>query len=168
MNKKYLIFSCLAGAIIAFDQWTKLLIYTKFSLGESISVIQNYFNITYVKNYGAAFGFLANSHPDFRDYFFLFIPPIAMVVIFFILRSVPKKDLLQTSALGLILGGAIGNYIDRLRFGFVVDFLDFHYQSKMAWPAFNIADMAIVCGILLLIFFVKDPEKEKKKTSQTA
>jgi signal peptidase II len=159
--KKYLLFTALAGAIIALDQWTKLMIYTKFALGESITVLENYFNITFVRNFGAAFGFLANSHPEFRTYFFLAIPPLAMLLVLGILRGVPMKDRLQTIALSLIFGGAIGNYIDRLRFGFVVDFLDFHYQNRWSWPAFNIADMAIVCGIAILALLIKN---EPKKT----
>lgn len=163
MNKKYLIFFSLSSAIIAIDQWTKLLIYTQFHLGQSLSVIEQYFNITYVRNFGAAFGFLAESHPEFRKYFFLAIPPIAMLVVIAILRGVKAKDMLQISALSLIFGGAIGNYIDRLRFGYVVDFLDFHFKSKYSWPAFNVADMAIVGGIAILIILVKEEPKLKKK-----
>tara|TARA_B100001248_G_scaffold262562_1_gene259427 strand:+ start:4949 stop:5425 length:477 start_codon:yes stop_codon:yes gene_type:complete len=154
-SKKYLVFWCLAGAILAFDQWTKLLIYTQFQWGESIPVIQNFFNITFVKNPGAAFGFLAKAPAVFRDNFFLILPPIAMLVIVYMHYKAEKKDFIQITALGLIMGGAIGNYVDRLRFGYVVDFLDFHYFEKYAWPAFNVADISIVSGIFLLLLFVK-------------
>jgi signal peptidase II len=157
--KKYLLFTALAGFIIAVDQWTKLAIYTQFMLHESITVLENYFNVTYVRNYGAAFGFLAESHPEFRKYFFLAIPPLAMILVVGILRGVPKTDRLQIIALSLIFGGALGNYIDRLRFGFVVDFLDFHFQNKYSWPAFNVADMAIVTGICILAFLIKNDKK---------
>ncbi|MCB0348309.1 MAG: signal peptidase II [Bdellovibrionales bacterium] len=160
MMKKYLIFTSLAGATIALDQWSKLLIYTQFTLGESITVLENYFNITFVRNFGAAFGFLAESHPEFRTYFFLLIPPLAMLLVVGILRGVAMTDKLQTIALSLIFGGALGNYIDRLRFGFVVDFLDFHFQGKYSWPAFNVADMAIVIGIAILALLIKNEPKK--------
>lgn len=163
MNIKYLILMAVSCAVIALDQWTKLMIYTRFELGESVSVIYNYFNITYVRNFGAAFGFLAESHPEFRKIFFLLLPPAALVVILSILRNVDVKDRLQILALSSVFGGAIGNYIDRIRFGFVVDFLDFHYHGKIAWPAFNVADMAIVVGISVLLLLMALEKKQIAK-----
>jgi len=151
MNRKYLIASILAGAIIALDQLTKVMILSRFRLGESYSIIENFFNLTFVKNFGAAFGFLAQSHPEFREIFFLTMPPAAMIVIFFLLKGVQNDDRTQVLALSSILGGAIGNYIDRLRFRYVVDFLDFHWFDKYSWPAFNIADSAIVIGVGVLM-----------------
>ena len=130
-------------------------------LGESIPVIPGYFNFTYVRNPGAAFGFLAQSHPTFRETFFLIMPPIALVIILLILKTVPDNDLLQIVALSSVFGGAIGNYIDRLKYGYVVDFLDFHWQEKYTWPAFNIADSAIVCGVILLLILMFFENKKK-------
>ncbi len=151
MNKKYLIATIVSGAIVALDQLTKVLILSSFKLGESYVVIENFFNLTFVKNFGAAFGFLAQSHPTFREIFFLAMPPVAMVVIGFLLKGVDAKDKVQVLALSSILGGAIGNYIDRLRFRYVVDFLDFHWYNLYSWPAFNIADSAIVIGVIVLM-----------------
>lgn len=159
IQPKYLVLLAVSGALIAIDQLTKTHILTKFSLGESIAVIQDWFNITYVRNYGAAFGFMAESHPQFRDMFFLMIPPIALVFILGILKGVENEDKVQILALSSIFGGAIGNYIDRLRFGFVVDFLDWHYKGTWSYPTFNFADMCIVVGVCVLLLLMALPQK---------
>lgn len=168
MKKKYLWLLAISGVLIALDQLTKVYVHTHFHLGESVVVIPNFFNFTYVRNFGAAFGFLAESHPSFRELFFLSMPPIALVIILGILRGVKDDDTKQIVALSSIFGGAIGNYIDRLRFRYVIDFLDFHLYNRWSWPAFNIADMAIVggvCLLLLLMFIEKKKEDELKKKS---
>lgn len=162
MNKKYLIASTLAGIIVALDQLTKVLILSRFRLGESYTIIENFFNLTFVKNFGAAFGFLSQSHPEFREIFFLTMPPAAMIVIFFLLKSIQQNDRVQILALSSILGGAIGNYIDRLRFRYVVDFLDFHWFNEYSWPAFNIADSAIVIGVGVLMWQMFLESRNKK------
>ena len=149
--KKYLILMALSGFIICLDQVTKMYIHTHFSEGESVSAIQNFFNITYVQNRAAAFGFLGQTSESFRTFFFLTVPPIAAIIILFMLRSTPATDLVSVLSLSSIFGGAIGNYIDRLRLGFVVDFLDFHYFYQAHYPAFNVADIAIVTGISVMI-----------------
>lgn len=162
MKKKYLLLIIISGIIICIDQITKMYVHTRFQYGESIQIIENFFNFTYVRNFGAAFGFLADSHPEFREIFFLAMPPVALLVILSILRSAKDNDWLQIIALSGIFGGAIGNYIDRIRFRFVIDFLDFHLYNKYSWPAFNVADMAIVGGVGLLLFIMMN----EKKTSQ--
>lgn len=162
MNKKYLTTVIFAGVIIALDQITKIIILSKFRLGESYVMIENFFNLTFVKNFGAAFGFLAQSNPHFREIFFLAMPPIAMIVIGFLLKNVDSRDKVQVLALSSILGGAIGNYIDRLRFRYVVDFLDFHWYNQYSWPAFNIADSAIVIGVGVLMYQMFIENKKKK------
>lgn len=165
MKKKYLWLVVIAGFLVAFDQVVKLYIHTHYHLGESTAVIPNFFNLTYVRNFGAAFGFLAESHPSFRELFFLSMPPIALIIILGILRGVKDTDTKQIIALSSIFGGAIGNYIDRLRFRYVIDFLDFHIYGKWSWPAFNIADMAIVggVGLLLVLMFMENKKKEQTK-----
>ena len=168
MKKKYVILAGLSALLIALDQITKMYIHTHFQLGDSISVIPGYFNITYVRNFGAAFGFLAESHPSFREIFFLAMPPVALLVILLILRGVEDNDWPQIIALSSVFGGAIGNYIDRLRFRYVIDFLDFHIQSIYSWPAFNIADSAIVCGVGILLFLMLFEKKHSKETKANA
>lgn len=164
MKKKYLWLAVISGFIIALDQLVKLYIHTSYHLGESTVVIPGFFNLTYVRNFGAAFGFLAETHPGFREMFFLAMPPIALVIILMILRGVKDSDTKQIIALSSIFGGAIGNYIDRLRFRYVIDFLDFHINNKYSWPAFNIADSAIVGGVCLLLLMMLIENKAAKAT----
>ena len=168
MKKKYLWLAVIAGVLVALDQLTKIYVHTSFHLGESVVVIPNFFNLTYVRNFGAAFGFLAESHPSFRELFFLTMPPIALIIILGILRGVKDDDTKQIIALSSIFGGAIGNYIDRLRFRYVIDFLDFHLYNRWSWPAFNIADMAIVGGValLLLLMFVENKKAKEAAAEQ--
>lgn len=169
MKRKYIWLMLVAGILIALDQLTKAYVHTHFHLGESVAVIKNFFNLTYVRNFGAAFGFLAESHPSFRELFFLSMPPIALIIILGILRSVKDSDTKQILALSAIFGGAIGNYIDRLRFRYVIDFLDFHLYNQWNWPAFNIADMAIVGGVgmLLLLMFLENKKKDVPPATPT-
>lgn len=144
---------CLSGLVISLDQLTKLYVHTQFQLHESIPVITNFFSITYVRNFGAAFGIMAQASANLRELFFLTIPPLACLTILFILRTVKDNDLKQTLSLSFIFAGAFGNYLDRLQFRYVIDFLDFHY-GQFSWPAFNIADMSIVGGVISLVFFM--------------
>lgn len=166
LKTKWLMLLTISGFLIAFDQVTKLYVHTRFALGESIPIIQDFFHLTYVRNPGAAFGFLAKSHPEFRETFFLIVPAIAVIIILNIFRKVHDSDKLQIFALSMIFGGAIGNYIDRLRFRYVIDFFDFHWKNVWSYPAFNIADMAIVCGIgLLAIVMYKEGKNAQPKES---
>lgn len=167
MKNRYLIATVFACIIVALDQLTKVMVLSNFRLGESIPVIENFFNLTFVKNYGAAFGFLSQSHPEFREIFFLAMPPVAMIVIGMLLKKAPPEDKWQMYALSSILGGALGNYIDRLRFRYVVDFLDFHWFNQYSWPAFNIADSAIVIGVGALMFQMYREGKDKKANQNT-
>ena len=159
-----LILAAVSACLIVIDQLVKMYIHTHYQLGESTVVIPGFFNITYVRNYGAAFGILANSHPTFREIFFLSIPPVAVLIILAVLKGVKDNDYAQILALSSVCGGAIGNYIDRLKFRYVIDFLDFHWKEVYTYPAFNVADMAIVCGVaVLLMFIVKETLEERKQ-----
>ncbi len=165
MNKKYYTLIIVAALIVCLDQLIKVYIHTQFQLGETVSVISGFFNITYVRNPGAAFGFLAQSHPEFRDMFFLIMPPIALLIILFILRGVEAADKVQIYALSFIFGGAVGNYIDRLLYRYVIDYLDFHLQNKYSWPAFNLADSMIVIGVGLLMFLMVLESRRNKRAA---
>lgn len=160
-QRKYLLLICVVGLLLSMDQLTKLYVHTQFQLHESVPVINNFFSITYVRNFGAAFGFLSQTPEIFREIFFLMIPPIACLIILYILRGVKNNDTMQILALSSVFAGALGNYIDRLQFRYVIDFVDFHY-GKYSWPAFNIADMAIVGGVMFLVFIML---KETKQAS---
>ncbi|MGL4577121.1 MAG: signal peptidase II [Burkholderiaceae bacterium] len=138
----------LSAVIIGLDQLTKQWILDHYQLGDS-TVVTSFFNIVRVHNPGAAFSFLAGASGWQRE-FFIAIAAIAAIVITYLLAKHGQQKLFSLS-LALILGGALGNVIDRFLHGYVVDFLDFHYKNQWHWPAFNLADSAIVGGAILLI-----------------
>jgi signal peptidase II len=150
MNKYYKLL-LIAGSIILIDQVTKALVLKELPLYHSVTVIQGFFDLTHIQNPGGAFGFLAGQSPFIRKIFFLCISSVVAVLIFFLYRNTPPTHGFLASAFALIFGGAIGNLIDRFRFGQVVDFLDF-YAGQYHWPAFNVADSAITVGIVILGF----------------
>jgi signal peptidase II len=164
MNKKFLYLIVITCLIVAIDQLTKMYITMNFRLHESFPIIKDIFHITYVRNTGAAFGIFRDANITFRTIFFLSLPPIAMLVIFFLLKASPDKDKIQNLALSLVFAGALGNYIDRVRFQYVIDFLDFHYKQVWSYPAFNVADMSIVTGVFLLFIFMIKDEMNKSKS----
>jgi signal peptidase II len=138
----------LVVATVVLDRWTKLKI-QKLDLNESISVIDGFFNITYVRNTGVAFGIFSSiSSPAKSILLSVFTACAAVVVVTYSVRSPVRNRLLQI-ALSLILGGALGNLYDRLAYGYVVDFLEF-YAGTYHWPSFNVADTAISTGVALL------------------
>jgi signal peptidase II len=139
-----------ALGILALDQITKLVIVRSLTLGQTIPVVPGLFNIVYVLNPGAAFGFLASLPDGFRNPFFVLISVAAAVLIVAYHARHLRALVLPSLGLGLILGGAVGNLIDRLRYGMVVDFLDF-YLHRYHWPAFNVADSAISVGVGLML-----------------
>lgn len=153
MKSKYILLISLAGFTIVLDQITKLLITSHLELHQAIEIVPNFFNFTYVRNTGAAFGLLSRAPESFRIPFFIIIPLVALTVIILIFKKTKETELLMITSLSLILGGAIGNFIDRVRFGYVLDFIDLHWFNTYHWPAFNIADTAIVVGVALLIFY---------------
>ncbi|MCP4625256.1 MAG: signal peptidase II [bacterium] len=159
MNK-YTRLAIIAGLVIVLDQITKAIILNTLPLYDSITVISGFFNITHVHNPGGAFGFLANQSPLVRQAVFIVAALIATVLVFFLYRGAPPTHPWLSAALALIFGGAIGNLIDRIRFHWVVDFLDV-YIKKYHWPAFNVADSAITVGIAIFIWhlvFKKIPD----------
>lgn len=165
-NKKVLMAGVVTPAVIFFDQVTKQLILSKFQYGEISSVIKNIFDLTYVRNTGAAFGIFATAHPAFRIPFFVVVPLVALIIIAYIFKKIGEHQWGLMLALSLVIGGAVGNLIDRLRFGYVVDFLLFHWKYVYQFPAFNVADMAISIGIgILLLDLVLQPDPDKKDTN---
>ena len=139
----------LVAVTFALDRWTKGLILGRFDLNESATVIDGFFNITYVRNTGVAFGiFDPMSLPAKSVLLSAFTAFAAVLVITYSVRSPVRNRLLQV-ALALILGGALGNLYDRLAYGFVVDFLELHIRTYH-WPSFNVADSAISIGVGLL------------------
>ena len=143
----------IALILLFVDQFSKYIIRQDMSLAESIPVIKSVFHITYVENKGIAFGLFPQGHA-----LFIVISIIIVLAIVFFERKKIVKSSKERLCLGLILGGALGNLIDRLRFGFVIDFLDFRI-----WPVFNLADAGVCIGGMLMVFFLlrKRPRKER-------
>ncbi len=137
-----------SAVVIAFDLWTKHLVESAFSYGEHLAITP-FFDLVLFFNEGAAFSFLAGAG-GWQRMFFSAIALIASGVIIHLMRKYPQQKLF-CFALALILGGALGNLYDRVTLGHVVDFLFFHYQTYY-WPAFNLADSAIFCGVVLLLW----------------
>ena len=144
-------------ALIGLDWLTKYWIQTSMALNDTIPVIDGIFHITYIHNYGAAFSILQG-----KQSFLLIVTGIAMTAIlaYMVIGQIKKKAApMELWSLALILAGGIGNFIDRVRFGYVVDFFDFRI-----WPIFNVADIAVCCGCGLLVFYVLiwEPRMQKK------
>jgi signal peptidase II len=160
LKNKYIKLVAVSGIIILLDQFSKGLILRYLPFNRTIAVIKGFFNITHVLNPGGAFGLMANLSPILRSIIFLFISSVAVGLIFYFYKKTPAEHSWLAAAFALIFGGAIGNLIDRIRFGMVIDFLDF-YVGNLHWPAFNIADSAISIGIGIFLYhliFKKMPE----------
>lgn len=148
----------LSGVIMVIDQVTKYLIAQNFTIHKVVEVAA-FFNLVLVYNPGAAFSFLSDA-AGWQRGFFIFIAFAASAWIVYLLRKYPGQTLF-CFALSLVLAGALGNVIDRILFGAVIDFLDFHAYG-WHWPAFNVADAAITCGAVLLVWDGFHPRKSGK------
>lgn len=150
----------IAVIVIIIDQITKWLVVTKMELYEKIPIIDNFFYFTSHRNKGAAWGILQD-----QMIFFYIITAIVVIGIIYFMETHARKDKLLAVSLGFILGGAIGNFIDRLLHQEVVDFLDF-IIFKYNYPIFNIADSSLVVGVVLIIIATFLDEKKKGKTQK--
>jgi signal peptidase II len=150
--RKYVMLLLIVAGILLADQVTKGLVTQRFSLHENLEVIPGFFNLTYIRNTGGAFGVLAGEASRLRAGLFLAISCVALGVIFYLYTRIPVGKPWLNAGLAMTLGGALGNLIDRLRFGEVVDFLDFHIGT-LHWPAFNVADSAISVGVGIFCFY---------------
>lgn len=181
MSKKYVWLAVVACAVIALDQWTKFLVLneltTAFDAGgskvgvflgpapqagfdgyhfrpkEQIVLSDSYFRLRYAENPGAAFGLFRGVPEQYRGPLFHLVSIGAVILIAYYVSKLrgTKDELWAKWGLPLVLGGAVGNYVDRLARGFVIDFLEAHWLDKAYWPAFNVADTAIVVGVGLLL-----------------
>lgn len=153
MSSKTRLVTIWLAVILVLDQATKLIVDRSMPLYHSIPLIDNFFNLTYIRNTGAAFGIFAGSAEIFRRPFLIVVSIVAIIFIVNMLRRLPARETGLSTALAFILGGAIGNLIDRLIYGEVIDFLDFHW-SGYHWPAFNVADSFITVGVAITIFYL--------------
>lgn len=160
MKNRWLLFSFIALSGLVVDQLTKLNIDRSMQLFQSIPVIDGLFNITYVRNKGAAFSFL--SHASWRLPFFIAISAIAAAVIVIAFNRLRSEQRLAQVSLAMIFSGAVGNLIDRVRRGEVIDFLDVYWRAHH-WPAFNVADSLICVGVALLALDMLREEQRQKQ-----
>ncbi len=159
--RHYRLLLIVSPILLILDQWTKLLVDSRFQLYESVPLIDNFLSLTYVRNKGAAFGILSDS--AIRIPFFITVSTVALIGILWYLRKINVDQKLQQWAMSLIFSGALGNLIDRIRLGEVIDFIDAHWYLHH-WPAFNVADSAITIGVaLLLIDLWRDERRRKQK-----
>jgi len=150
IRSKWLRFFLVVGVVLVLDQSSKLYVHTTFALHEAYPIFADFFHLTYVRNAGAAFGLLAQQHPMFLRFFFPSITLLAVVALLVYYVRVPGEQALTLWGICLIIGGAVGNGIDRLWLGQVIDFIDVHVYNYH-WPAFNLADSAICVGVGLLL-----------------
>lgn len=150
MNKKTVLVSLIVSIIVILDQITKWLIAQSLPVHDAVPVFESFFHLTHERNTGAAFSLLAQAPASFRQPFFLLTTTVAVVMLLIFLRKVEESDWLTIGAIGGILGGAIGNFIDRVLYGEVVDFLLVHWRGYY-WPAFNIADSCITVGVVCML-----------------
>lgn len=148
--KKYLIFMMISIISVAADQATKKAVNRNIGLHENIVVVEGFFNLTHVRNTGAAFGILQGASPKFKFPFFTAVSVAAILVIGFLFVKTPPEDTLMVYSLSLVMSGAAGNFIDRALYGYVVDFIEVYFRDYH-WPSFNVADIAISIGAGLMI-----------------
>ena len=150
------------------DQLSKLAVIHFLTFADRVAVIDGFFYLTHVRNPGSAFGLFATTPEPYRSIFFIGVTTIAILMILSFYKRLAPGDRLSALALGLILGGAAGNLIDRIRIGEVVDFLHFRLWGVYSWPDFNLADSFIVVGVGLLVLELLATEGEKRAPSESA
>jgi signal peptidase II len=160
MKNKYLFLVTVAIPLIVLDQATKLIIVRTMDLHTIIPVIRNFFDIVHARNQGAAFGILRDS--SIRLPFLISVSLLAVLILVALFRKLRPEQKLSAWGLSLVLSGAVGNLIDRVRLGEVVDFLSVHWYG-LYWPAFNVADSAICIGVGMLVIDMIQEERRKKK-----
>jgi signal peptidase II len=165
VKKKYWVLLMICSWILFVDQWTKYVVQQRLSLYQRVEVIHGFFNLTHVRNPGGAFGIFGGERGGIGTLLFVIFSLVAIGIILFLFTKVRLDEKNLPFSLSLVLSGAIGNLIDRLRYGEVVDFLDFHLSS-FHWPAFNIADSAICFGIGLIAFELLSRDLKKSTKSQ--
>lgn len=157
MTHKYKIFILLTPLVLLLDLFTKRLVLRFLGIGETITVIPGFFDLVHVRNTGAAFGMLATLDESLRVPFFYGISIAAIGILVYCFVTLHRADRFYPYPLSLIFAGVVGNLIDRIRFGSVVDFISLHVGDKMVsgvelrWPAFNVADSAITLSMFLLL-----------------
>lgn len=154
----------LPALIVAADQATKWLVSHRLPLYEDVPLISGLLSLQHVRNSGAVFGFLSGTDFPGKPYLFAVMSAVALAALAYYARTIPREERLPRFALGLVIGGAIGNLIDRVRFGYVVDFVKMYWGNHV-WPNYNVADSAISIGLCLLIIDSLRPRDRESASS---
>lgn len=159
MFRRYAVVLGLAGAVTVLDQATKFLVAQTMELHSMRVVVPGLVNLVHVRNRGAAFSFLGHTDGDWQRWVFAAISSAAVLLLLFMVRSARRPSALLLAGFGLVMGGALGNLVDRVLVGAVLDFLDL-YVGGWHWPAFNVADSAISLGVpALILAFLRMPKE---------
>jgi signal peptidase II len=149
------------AVVLTLDQATKALVTAELALHQSLSIVPGFFDLTHVLNAGGVWGLGGDASPAVRSLVFLALPALITAFAFWYSLQLPPAERVRHVALALLVGGALGNLLDRLRLGHVVDFLLFHWKGRWSWPAFNVADTAICIGVgVLLVASVAERDGE--------
>jgi signal peptidase II len=151
----------IAGVVMAMDQVTKALVDDIMALHESRVVVEGLVRMTYVQNRGAAFGILSEAGLPYQSALFSMVSLLALLAIAMYAWRMPVQSRLPQTALAFVMGGAVGNLLDRARLGYVIDYVDVHWGPHH-WPAFNVADSAITIGVVLLVLdILRNPQGDE-------
>jgi signal peptidase II len=164
-QRRYGLLIGVAGLVVLVDQFTMVWVDRTMRIYESVPIVPGLLVLHYIRNTGAAFGFLSGSHAGFRIPFFILVSTLAIGIILFLFHKLEESEVMMPLALSLVLGGALGNLIDRIRLGEVIDFILIHYRA-FHWPAFNVADIGITVGVFLLVLriFLLDRKQPVRST----
>jgi len=158
----------IVGVIVAFDQVTKALVDDFMTLHESRPMVEGLVRLTYVQNRGAAFGILSEAGLPYQSLMFSVVSLLALLAIALYAWRMPVQSRLPQTALALVMGGAIGNLLDRARLGYVIDYVDVYWGAHH-WPAFNVADSAITVGVALLVLdILRNPQLDESPKAEIA
>ena len=148
-------------ALLVLDQATKWLVRTRMERAAPIELVPGYLRLSYVQNSGVAFGLFSRDESPWKPYLLAALAVVAVVGILVYAARVPRKRVMLRTALATTLGGILGNFVDRIGQGYVIDFIEFHIHESFHWPTFNVADSAISVGIaVLLLDAVRKPQAE--------
>jgi len=153
LKNKYVKLACISGIVVIADQLTKWAVIKLITLYDVIVLIPGFFNLVHVQNTGGAFGVFAGQQNTLQSMMFVLVTIIAMCLIVYLYKNTPVEFPILSFGFSLIFGGAMGNMIDRIRFGRVTDFIDL-YVGNLHWPAFNIADSAITVGMVIFGYYI--------------
>jgi signal peptidase II len=158
----------MVGVIVALDQVTKALVDDFMTLHESRTIVEGLVRLTYVQNRGAAFGILSEAGLPYQSLMFSVVSLLALLAIALYAWRMPVQSRLPQTALALVMGGAIGNLLDRARLGYVIDYVDVYWGAHH-WPAFNVADSAITVGVALLVLdILRNPQMDESAKPEIA